>query len=400
MRDSNKIISFAVAFQVVVQGCKNVLVQGVPFFYDINELLNIITIGISLIMYLYAFFVARKRRTPSSTIGILFFVALTYLMTYMFFPENITYVQATILRTLVCCLLTFWLVSKLTSFKYLYKYFTYGSFLITLSGVLYAVIIGVIGHSTTSEWSSYSMTMSNVLLLSVIWQFNNYFESRNKIMFVAAVVGTIIIFLYGSRNPLLAIVFFVTVKILFSRGKNRQGGITFIKFLFIVVAIFIVSNFKEILSFLASFLESLGLGSRTLYIFMNTDTEDITSGRAEIHEKLWEVILNDPFTCHGVAGDEVAIKELAHSLYLSVFVTYGLVFGIIIVIWLILHFIKGLRYTTGQNYNIILMYFCIVFPRSFSGGDIWANDYLWFFMALIISAFTQNRLNKINYNVL
>ncbi len=176
MKDSNKIISFVVAFQVIVQGCKNVLVQGFPFFYEINDILNIVIMGGSLLMYIFALLKAQSHRTPNQTIGVLFFVALTYCMTYLFCPENFTYIQPTILRTLISCFFTFWLVSKLSSFEYLYKYFINGSFLITVSGVLYACIIIIIGHSATSDWSSYSMTMSNVLLLSVLWQLNRYFD--------------------------------------------------------------------------------------------------------------------------------------------------------------------------------------------------------------------------------
>ena len=160
MKDSNKLISFVVTFQVIAQGCKNILVQGFPFFYEINDMLNVVIMGGSLLMYVYALLTTGKLRIPVQTIGVLFFVGMTYLFTYMFCSQNVKYIQPTILRALVACFFTFLLVSKLLTFEYLCDYFTKGSFLITLSGVLYAGIINVIGHTTTSEWSTYSMTMS------------------------------------------------------------------------------------------------------------------------------------------------------------------------------------------------------------------------------------------------
>ena len=54
MQDPNKLISFVVAFQVIAQGCKNILVQGFPFFYEINDMLNVVIMGGSLLMYVYA----------------------------------------------------------------------------------------------------------------------------------------------------------------------------------------------------------------------------------------------------------------------------------------------------------------------------------------------------------
>lgn len=393
MKDPNKLISFVVAFQVIAQGCKNILVQGFPFMYSINDMLNMVIMGGALLMYLYALLSTRQLNVPSHSVGILCFVGLTYLFTYTLCPQNIKFIQPTILRTLVACFFTFLLVSKLTTFEYLQKYFTNGSYLITLSGVMYAGIIAVIGHSTTSDWSTYSMTMSNVLLMSVLWQLNDYFENKGKLPLLASIIGMIVIFLYGSRNPFLAIVFFICIKILFNRDGNRSSS-GFLKVLFISFIVVSLSYFKEILIFLSTTLESFGLGSRTLYYLMNADTEDITTGRAEIHEKLWAVIFDNPIIGHGVAGDEAVIDELAHSMYLSIFITYGFVLGSIIILYLASMTIKGIRRTTGLNHSIVVLYVCLVFPRSFTGGDIWSNDYLWFMLALIISALNQKKLNK------
>ena len=390
MRNPNKIISFVVAFQVIAQGCKNILVQGFPFFYAINDMLNILIMGGSLLMYLYALFATRRLHIPMQTIGVLFFVGMTYLFTYMFCSQNAKYIQPTILRTLVACFFTFLLVSKLSTFEYLCDYFTKGSFLITLSGVLYAGIINVIGHSTTSEWSTYSMTMSNVLLLSVLWQLNAYFDSKNKLALIAAIIGSVVIFIYRSRNPFLAIGFFVSIKILFN-SKRKSSSRVAIKLFFVSFVLIVLSFFKEILAFVGGMLDSFGLSSRTLYYLINADTEDITTGRAEIHDKLWDIVLNDPFLGFGVAGDEVVIQELAHSMYLSIFVTYGMILGSLVILYLFSQTIKGIRRTSGLNHNVIIMYACLVFPRSFTGGDIWANDYLWFLMALIISSLLQRK---------
>ena len=285
----------------------------------------------------------------------------------MFFSQNAKYIQLTILKTLVTCFFTFLLVSKLSTFEYLCKYFTKGSFLITLSGVLYAEIISVIGHSTTSDWSTYSMTMSNVLLLSVLWQLNAYFDSKNKLALIAAIIGSVVIFIYGSRNPFLAIGFFVSIKILFNSKRKSSSGVA-IKLFFVSFVLIVLFFFKEILAFVGGMLDSFGLSSRTLYYLINADTEDITTGRAEIHGKLWDIVLNDPFL-----------------------VTYGMILGSLVILYLFSQTIKGICRTSGLNHDIIIMYVCLVFPRSFTGGDIWANDSLWFLMALIISSLRQRK---------
>ena len=136
MKDPNKLISFVVAFQVIAQGCKNILVQGFPFMYSINDMLNMVIMGGALVMYLYALLSTRQLNMPSHSVGILCFVGLTYLFTSTLCPQNAKFIQPTILRTLVACFFTFLLVSKLTTFEYIQKYFRNGSYLITLSGVM------------------------------------------------------------------------------------------------------------------------------------------------------------------------------------------------------------------------------------------------------------------------
>ena len=107
MKNGDKFISFAVAFQVIIQGCKNILVQGFPMFYNINNQLNMNVKGVSLLMYFIALFYFKKHRTPKQTIHILLFVTLTYGFTYVFFPGNYVFIQSTILRTLISCFYTF-----------------------------------------------------------------------------------------------------------------------------------------------------------------------------------------------------------------------------------------------------------------------------------------------------
>lgn len=397
MRNPDKFISFAIAFQVILQGSKNILVQGVPFLYSINNLLNLTIIGTALLLYLKAFVGYSTRPAPKQSIFILLFVLLTYFCTYLFYPQNFIFIQTTILRTIVSCFLTFLLVSKLRTFEYLDIYLLKGSYIITFCGILYGVVINLIGHSTTSEWSTYSMSMSNVVVLSVIWQLNKYFESKDITALVASIIGTIIIFLYGSRNPFLAIATFIIISVFFKSNKNRNKTRSFFKYVFFVLICVIISNFNAILLILQDVLDSLGVSSRMIYYLMNADTEDFSSGRVDIYNELWKVILDNSLIGRGVSGDEATINELAHNMYLSVLVTYGIFMGTFIIFYILYLTIRGLKKSKGIERNVIIMYICIVFPRSFTGGDIWLNDNLWFLMGLLISILYNNKKKYINY---
>lgn len=397
MKNPDKFISFAIAYQLVLQGCKNILVQGVPILYSINNLLNLIIIGSALLLYLKVIWSYTERRVPKQTIYILLFVILTYFCTFLFYPHNFEYIQNTILRTIVSCFLTFLLVSKLKTFEYLNLYLLKGSYIITICGVIYGVVINLIGHSTTSEWSTYSMSMSNVVLLSVIWQLNKYFESKDIMSLSASIIGIFVIFLYGSRNPFLAIATFVIISVFFKSSHKRNQSRKFFKWILFVFICIIILNFNKILLTIQDFIESIGVSSRMIYYLVNADTEDFSSGRVDIYNELWKVILDNPLIGLGVSGDEASINELAHNFYLSVFITYGIFTGTFIILYILYLTIKGLKKSKGIERNIIIMYACIVFPRSFTGGDIWLNDNLWFLMGILISSLYNRKKKNINY---
>lgn len=92
MQDPNKLISFVVAFQVIAQGCKNILVQGFPFFYEINDMLNVVIMGGSLLMYVYALLTTGRLRIPVQTIAVLFFCGNDlFIYLYVFFSKRKIY---------------------------------------------------------------------------------------------------------------------------------------------------------------------------------------------------------------------------------------------------------------------------------------------------------------------
>lgn len=397
MKNPDKFISFAIAYQIILQGCKNILVQGIPFLFSINNQLNLIIMGSALFLYLKANLQYTERRVPKQATFILLFVIFTYYCTYLFYPQNFEFIKSSILRTIVSSFLTFLFVSKLRTFEYLNLYILKGSYFITICGILYGIVVKLTGHSTTSDWSTYSMSMSNVVLLSVIWQLNKYFESKDVTALAASIIGTVIIFLYGSRNPFLAIGVFIIISIFFKFEEKRNQSRSFIKWILFIFICIIISNFNIILLTVQDVLESLGVSSRMIYYLVNADTEDFSSGRIDIYNKLWNVILDNPLLGFGVSGDKARINELAHNLYLSVFVTYGLFIGLFIIIYILYLTIKGLKKTNGIERSIIIMYACLVFPRSFTGGDIWINDNLWFLLGILISSLYNRKKKNISY---
>ena len=395
---TDKQVSLFIVLQVTLMGVKNVLVQGVPFLYDINEKLNILITSVVSILYLYALLKVGGRRTCGSAKLFAVFIASTIIFTLLVFPQNEPFMHSYYIRWIVVFFLTAYLIVKLNTLEWLQHYMLYGSYLITIAGIVYAVVVRNVGHSTMSDWSTYSMSMSNVVMWAVMWQLHAFFKKRNKLSGIFAIFGLLIIIVYGSRNPLLA--FFVySIICLYDRKSNKRDsyGITIVVTVLLLMGVIYFNTFIKEAS---STLESYGMSSRTVSLVMSSDTEDFSTGRNYIHNEVKTLIWNNPIVGTGICGDEANINELSHSLYLNIYATYGIIIGSIFLISIIWLTIKTLKISSGLEHQILVMYMCMVFPRGFTGGDMWGSEVFWWLIGIIFMILSNKqrvRRNAVSY---
>ena len=116
---------------------------------------------------------------------------------------------------------------------------------------------------------------------------------------------------------------------------------------------------------------------------MNSDSEDFSTGRSDIHNQVWELINESPIFGTGICGDEANMHEMAHSLYLSILCTYGIIIGFMFITFILIKTCRALKHSSGLNHQILVLFICMVFPRGFTGGDIWQSDVFWQLMGII-----------------
>lgn len=402
----DKKVSFIIALQVTLLGGKNVLVQGFPFMFEINTKLNIINLSIVTICYIYAFKLLFSRNLCKNAILFYSFIIFSILFTFLVFPQNTPYLLEISLRWIVVCLVTGYLVAKLNSFEWLQRYMLLSSYILTVLCIGFSVVISTIGYIASDGESTYSLPMSLVALWAVMWQLHAFFKQSNKIALLAACVTIGIIVMFGSRNPLIAIAFYLLVQIFDnSRGKSKSKKILSQTILcFVAVLAFF---WKRVLYFIFSIFESLGLSSRSInYVreAMENDV-DITSGRNDIHGNLVDLIFEHPILGMGVGGDVANMEERAHSLYLTIFSNYGIIIGTLFLVFIASQCLIALKKSRSLDHQILVMFMCMVFPRGFTDGDMWESDIFWFMMGVVFMILHKNKAkyvrNKDNkYNIL
>lgn len=395
IQKTDKRVSLFIVIQVSLMGVKNILVQGLPFLMSINEALNIWITALVSVLYLYAFILVWRRTVCGSGKLFALFILASIMFTLLIFPENTVFISQYYIRWIVVFFFTAYLICKLNTFAWLQHYMLMGSYLMTAAGVIYALLVYTIGHSVTSDWSTYSMSMSNVVMWAVMWQLHAFFKQGNKVSLFFAIAGFVVIFLYGSRNPLLAIFVYSIIALLDQVKSKRTSGIISVWVVAILLGL-IVLNLKPIIGSLTILFEQFGLSSRSLELVVNADTEDFSTGRNEIHKNVRTLIWDNPIIGTGICGDQAKLDEMAHSLYLNIFSTYGIIVGTVFLIVLIVLCLKGLKGAKKQEHQILVLYMCMVFPRGFTGGDMWTSDVFWWMMGIVFMILSNKQRVKKN----
>lgn len=381
----DRAVSIIITLQVTLLGAKNVLVQGFPFFYSINTKLNIVILSFVSLLYLYAYFRLFKRNLYSGAVFYYAFIFISIVFSFLIFPQNIPYILEISLRWVVVLFATGYLVAKLKSLVWLQKYMLYSSYILSISCVFFAVIVSMVGQIASNETSPYSLTMSYVGMWAVMWQLHAFFKQSNKLALLFAVLTSFIIVLYGSRNPLIAIVIYIII-MLFDMAKNQKSKeVRLLSYILIMLFCLFGLFWKRILGFVFSLFESFGLSSRTINMFLEAaeGDGDFSSGRNDIHDELIKLIFDHPIFGMGICGDSANMNETAHSLYLSIYATYGIIIGTFFLLFIIQQCLSAFKKAKGLDHQVLLLFFCMVFPRGFTGGDIWESDVFWFMMGLV-----------------
>ena len=387
----DKRTALIISLQVLLLGFKNCLITGIPFLFLINDSLNRVIAFFVGILYVYAFWLTRSRHLSLQCQLFWIFIVFSYIVTLLFFPQNTPFILLTFLKTLTILFMTSILLSKIKDYTWLEHYMTLFAYPIIVAGGIAGFFLTTIGHATTAKYEgdTYVMSLSYAELIAVMWLLHEYFKKKKLIALLFALVGVVIILLYGSRNPLLAIVTYVFIELIDATEHNKNISSRVFYRLCLVFFAVIAVFYKQTIIFLLDLSNSMGFGSRSLQL-LSADEVDL-SNRDTIHDQLWGLINANPVTGLGIQGDMAQMNEMAHSLYLSILSTYGYIVGFVFIVYLVGICITALKYAKGIDHQILVIYLCLVFPRSFTGGDMWGSDIFWWLMAFVFVSLSKSK---------
>ena len=231
------------------------------------------------------------------------------------------------------------------------------------------------------------------------------FERKRPGYWILFILSTVLLFIFGTRGPLLAVAVFITFEIVARLIISKASVKRYILFFVIVILIFAVLSTNliiEFMEFLSQCFEEIGFSTRIFDMFIEGDIA-FDNGRNILKESIIKAIGEKPILGYGIFGDRVIIEgSYVHNIILELWCDFGIFIGSALMIALIVLIIKALK--CSKDYTVfyfILMLISLVFTKLMLSGSYLTEQYLFFLIGLSVKSIRDHgkRLNgKVNIN--
>ena len=227
--------------------------------------------------------------------------------------------------------------------------------------------------------TSNNMSFSYALLPLALLSFNELINGKRIALNAILGVGiTIVILISGSRGPILWIVAFLAVKILYSSNSTKKKIRNLI--ILLLVGGVIYFGFVSFMNALMNLLAQKGMYSRTLSYLINGNF-----AKSDSRIQLWEIVIQcikeKPWFGWGIGG-AVSIMQLAypHNIFLEPFLAFGIPIGIICLCLLIRPCISMLLIKEKERKDLVFIFFCCGFLTLLLSNSVfsWFPYYIFF----------------------
>jgi hypothetical protein len=352
---------------------------GSVFFNYPNtaEILNkYIKYGISALLILYALKYIKKRAIIYLFIAEVFFIfsyLYSFLMGYM---DNSIILEYSI-STLVICVPFGMLIASIENLEFLYRGLVKASYWNIGLLFIYFVFKG--------DTITYSMPAAYQVLFCGVMHVSELFRRSVKVkslLIPLVILDTVLIFVKGSRGPLLILMVYVLLKILTEFWKNKKIIVwIFLGIIFMIIA---VINFNQIVNFVGLILSRYNIYSRSFSLLIDNKLFG-DSGRTALHDLAKTLILKSPIIGYGASSDFMLLGgAYVHSLYLELLFDFGIILGGLLFAFITINTIKSLFIRHGVKKDLLIIFTVLGYVMLMISSTYLQNIYLFLFLGLVI----------------
>lgn len=377
---------------------KNMMVCVSPFIFKHNGAFNSLIGVISVTVYMLSLVKYGIYRIRSKQMLAILMIAIYWIATYALVEDlfSYQYVKSTFTSFLLYSVPAFIFIPMISDIKvlmyYYYKHRYWFAFGTVCTFVLY-LNNGI--AETTNVYNSYSMALGRAIMFPCILFYSSASFFKKRLDYLICFFCVAVIFICGSRFPLLCVFSYILIRYIFDNGLNKR---TLERFIFLLILLVMVVFFgKHILKIVTDIFDAIGIESRNLKLFFNGMFIS-DSGRGEIRKQLYKKLIQSPIWGYGAGGGNRALDDgLSHNLILDIFANMGFVFGGVFLVYVAYKIYNA--YIRLKKYNLekdlILMFFCMVVPICWIQLELWSANNFWFLLLICANVTNSERYDNI-----
>ena len=301
------------------------------------------------------------RRVRASDIAFYLICAVVVLGTMALNFKNSEYIKQDLLRILVSALPMLFI-----GVTYSHEDSKSDLFWASLFGAaavfLYQLYVLSLGYELNAD----NMDTAYKVLPSVMYLIYWALEHKKLWHWIIAGISMVMMFLFGTRGPIVAEIVFLLFGLFFS-VLNRKSQIAKRVWLivFAVALVFICSgdNLIKAAEFLSEKFEDIGFSTRVFDRFIEGEIAE-GSGRDTLYAAVKSAISEKPIFGYGLMGDRPIVDIYVHNVFLEMWCHFGVIFGTLILGFFVLVPVRAiLRSKDVEERDFLVMMFCLVLVK-------------------------------------
>lgn len=235
--------------------------------------------------------------------------------------------------------------------------------------------------------SNEEMALSYSILFPTMFLYYIYSGTKKTWDLLFFLLGLAMILMFGTRGPLLCLIVYLFAFLFLNYRHNAVMTIN----LLLVIGVFYVF-LRPIMLVLMFLARMVGLSTRIFESFLDDELMNYenSSGRNEIHELLWNNIVNDRGGIgYGFGSDRLMGRsgtEYAHNLVYEIWMDFGLYIGSFLLILFVYFIVKSFRKVYGSDkFNLFLILLIWSVGHLMLSGSYLQDFQVYFFVGYCVN---------------
>lgn len=359
-----------------------VVVMHLPVINSLSDFVIPIVMVIMILLSLKLFI----KRLSVSDIFFSLVVICLYLMTYVFYPENTTFLDEISFSFLICSL-PYYFVGRIIDYEKVAKPL-YVLSVISIICMTFLYFVSTLDGDAGETGSGMNNAYRMLPFITIV--FTHAFKNKDIISILFGLFSVFVLMSFGNRGSVLYLFVFIIFGILHSLKSNNKFLIILV--LSIIVGLFYV-YFDFIILGLYGIMDELGFSVRIFDKIIEGEIAD-SSGRDVIVNTLLTELNARPWGL-GLMGDRVVTGIYAHNLFIEIIVSFGYFIGSMICILLLVCILKAFQKSSRtEGHLFYIATICFGFLPLMTSNSFLTYPNFWLFLGYTISVLTNNKLKR------